>query len=49
MLLGVLTAAADGAFGETCTVGGVSAGDAVSGTTTVASTAECDANVLAMS
>ncbi|MGB9752567.1 hypothetical protein [Roseiflexus castenholzii] len=48
MLLGVLTAAADGAFGGTFTVSGVSVGDAVSGTTTVASTAECGANVLAM-
>lgn len=43
-LLGVLTAAADGAFGGTFTVSGVSAGDVVSGTATGAYTSEFGAN-----
>jgi hypothetical protein len=46
VLLGVLTAAADGTFGGKFTVSGVSAGDVVSGTATGAYTSEFGANVL---
>jgi hypothetical protein len=46
MLLGALTAAADGTFGGTFTVSGVSAGDVVSGTATGAYTSEFGANVV---
>lgn len=45
ILLGVLTAAADGTFGGTFTVSGVSAGDVVSGTATGAYTSEFGVNV----
>ncbi len=46
ILLGALTAAADGTFSGTLTVSGVSAGDSVSGTATGAYTSEFGANVL---
>ncbi len=45
-LLGVLTAAADGAFSATFAVSGVNAGDVVSATSTGAYTSEFGANVL---